>query len=111
MLGDRQLIVQALINLVENAIHHTPAGSHIRLDAELRDGRAVLTVADDGPGIALAERERALRRFGRLGRSRGSSGHGLGLPMVEAIARLHGGSARLDDAAPGLRVVIALPAF
>lgn len=106
--GDRQLLSQAIINLIENARRHTPPGSVIHLSAE-RDSVARLEVRDNGPGIAAADRPLALRRFGRLDASRGRSGHGLGLPLVEAIARLHRGTLALDDAEPGLRVTIALP--
>ena len=106
--GDRQLLSQAIINLIENARRHTPAGSVIRLRAN-GDGTARLTVADNGPGIAEADRPLALRRFGRLDVSRGRRGHGLGLPLVDAIARLHRGTLALGDAAPGLRVTIAMP--
>ncbi|MHA3793118.1 HAMP domain-containing sensor histidine kinase [Rhizorhabdus wittichii] len=107
--GDRRLLAQALINLVENAIRHTPEGSRIRIAATRTGDRAVVAIEDDGPGIPAAERARALRRFGRLDGSRASSGHGLGLPLVESIARLHRGTLSLDDAGPGLRAVIALP--
>ncbi|ARR53863.1 two-component sensor histidine kinase [Rhizorhabdus wittichii DC-6] len=107
--GDRRLLAQALINLVENAIRHTPEGSRIHIAATRTGDQAVVAVEDDGPGIPAAERARALRRFGRLDGSRASSGHGLGLPLVESIARLHRGTLSLDDAGPGLRAVIALP--
>lgn len=108
--GDRRLLAQAVINLVENAIRHTPPGSLIRLSLRADDNGAVaLIVADDGPGIDPADHGQVLRRFGRLDRSRAGDGHGLGLPLVEAIARLHGGTMRLEDAAPGLRVVLRLP--
>jgi len=110
VMGDRRLLIQAAINLVENAIRHTPPGSLIRLSVRVEEADAVvLVVEDDGPGIDPADHGRVLRRFGRLDRSRGGEGHGLGLPLVEAIARLHGGSMRLEDAAPGLRVVLRLP--
>jgi len=110
--GDRQLLAQALINLVENAIRHTPRDSRIRMSARAdpaRAGGAIVTVEDDGPGITAADRSRALRRFGRIDGARASGGHGLGLPLVEAIVRLHGGTLRLEDARPGLRVVMILP--
>ncbi|QEH80566.1 two-component sensor histidine kinase [Sphingomonas sp. C8-2] len=107
--GDRRLLAQALINLVENAIRHTPEGSRIRIVAARAGDQALVSVEDDGPGIPAAERARALRRFGRLDGSRASSGHGLGLPLVESIARLHRGTLALGDAGPGLRAVIALP--
>ena len=69
---------------------------------------AEIIVSDDGPGIPAEERAMALRRFGRLKRN-AAPGHGLGLPLVDAIARLHGGLMRLEDAAPGLRVRVWLP--
>lgn len=111
VLGDRQLLAQALINLVENAIRHTPPGSRIRIAATRTGDRALVSVEDDGPGIPAPDHSRALRRFGRLDDSRTGSGHGhgLGLPLVEAIARLHRGTLSLGDAHPGLRVTIALP--
>jgi signal transduction histidine kinase len=83
--------------------------------ARREDSEAVLTVSDDGPGIPAADRERAFDRFVRLddARSRdgtGTGGAGLGLAIVRAIARTHGGSAHLEDATPGLRAVVRLPA-
>ncbi len=107
--GDRQLLNQAIINLIVNALRHTPPGSTIRLTvAPVADGVA-LTVADNGPGIAADQRDRALRRFGRIDKSRARPGHGLGLPLVDAIARLHRGTLELGDAAPGLVVTITIP--
>lgn len=110
ILGDRRLLAQAAINLVENAIRHAPPGSHIRLSIR-SDGADIvaLVVEDDGPGIAAEDHGQVLRRFGRLDRSRAGAGHGLGLPLVEAITRLHGGTMQLEDAAPGLRVVLRFP--
>ncbi|WP_404477714.1 ATP-binding protein [Novosphingobium sp. BL-52-GroH] len=111
LVGDRQLLSQLLLNLVENALRHSPEGSQVRISAaKPRDGFAVVVVSDDGPGIAPDQRLLVLRRFGRLDRDRGRSGHGLGLPLADAIARLHRGSLVLEDAAPGLRVVVMLPA-
>lgn len=107
--GDRQLLAQTLINLIENAARHTPAGTRITLAARTEPAMAVLTIADDGPGIPMAEHALALRRFGRVDRSRTSAGHGLGLPLAVAILRLHRGDLRLEDAAPGLRVVLTIP--
>jgi signal transduction histidine kinase len=69
-----------------------------------------IAVADRGPGVAPQDRERALQRFVRLEKSRSKPGSGLGLSLVAAVARLHGGSIRLEDNAPGLRVVLRLPA-
>ena len=107
--GDRQLLSQALMNLVENALRHAPAGATITLDVADTGNEAALTVRDDGPGIPVAERARALRRFGRLEPSRNRAGHGLGLPLADAVARLHRGTLTLGDAAPGLIVTIRLP--
>lgn len=87
----------------------TPAGATITLDVADIGGEAALTVRDDGPGIPAAERARALRRFGRLEPSRNRAGHGLGLPLADAVARLHRGTLTLGDAAPGLIVTIRLP--
>lgn len=107
--GDRQLLTQALINLIENAVRHTPPGTRIAVSTARRGDEAVVVVSDDGPGIAAADRQLALRRFGQVDRARSAGGHGLGLSMVEAIMRLHRGGIVLEDAAPGLRVVLTLP--
>jgi len=106
--GDRQLLMQLLVNLVENAVRHTPAGSTVSVSILEGKDHAEIIVSDDGPGIPAEERAMALRRFGRLKRN-AAPGHGLGLPLVDAIARLHGGLMRLEDAAPGLRVRVWLP--
>jgi signal transduction histidine kinase len=106
--GDRQLLIQMLANLVENALRHTPSGSTVTVEL-CRDGPAsppVLSISDDGPGIALAERDKAFQRFYRLDASRSTAGCGLGLSMVAAIVALHQASIVLDDNAPGLRVGI-----
>lgn len=109
--GDAPLLSQMIVNLVENALRHTPAGTEIRIAlSRAEPGWAKLTVADNGPGIAAADRARALDRFGRLPGQGKMDGHGLGLPLVASIARLHGGSIELGDARPGLRVTILLPA-
>jgi signal transduction histidine kinase len=103
--GDEELLTQMLANLVENAIKHTPAGSTIRL--ELGDGeRLTAVVADDGPGIPEAERERVFDQFYRLDRSRTTPGQGLGLSLVSAVAQLHEIDVRLEDNRPGLRAVV-----
>ncbi|WP_019515201.1 sensor histidine kinase [Sphingomonas sp. Mn802worker] len=113
--GDRALIAQALLNLVENALDHTPPGSTVTIALDRDDAHVILRVTDNGPGIAAADRAQALRRFGRLDPSRHRPGHGLGLPLVDAIAQLHGGSLTLDDAAAragavsGLIATISLP--
>jgi signal transduction histidine kinase len=109
IVGDRQLLGQLVVNLVENAMRHTPPGTRVEIRVDVTGARAVLTVADDGPGIPAGQRMLALRRFGRLDTSRHDSGQGLGLALVEAISRLHRGTIALEDAAPGLRVVVTLP--
>jgi signal transduction histidine kinase len=105
--GDRQLIAQMVSNLVENALNHTPAGSTVRLALTKTDAGFAIEVADNGPGIPEAEREKVFDRFYRLDRSRTTAGSGLGLALVRAIATLHGLSIQLADARPGLRVLIA----
>ncbi|WP_330218665.1 MULTISPECIES: sensor histidine kinase [unclassified Sphingomonas] len=109
ILGDRHLLGQMLVNLIENALRHTPSGTRIEIGITTTGGTAMLTVTDTGPGIPVDQRKLALRRFGRLDASRHDEGHGLGLPLIQAIVRLHRGTIALEDAAPGLRVVIALP--
>jgi signal transduction histidine kinase len=107
--GDPSLLVQAITNLLDNAIKYVPRGGHVRLAVE-RDRAAIrLVVADDGPGIEEAFRTRAFDRFTRMEKSRTTAGSGLGLSLVRAVARLHGGTVRLEDAQPGLRVVLELP--
>jgi signal transduction histidine kinase len=113
--GDRHLLSQAIANLVDNALKYTPEG---RVDLRLRraageGGRAdqvVLEVADTGPGVPPDRREHVFDRFVRLEHSRSTPGNGLGLSLVRAVARLHGGEVRLEDNAPGLRVIMILPA-
>ena len=107
--GDRELLLQLLANLVENALTHTPPGARITLALERADAGARLTVTDDGPGVPAEEREKVLARFYRLDRSRSTPGSGLGLALVAAIADLHEARLTLEDAAPGLRVSIAFP--
>lgn len=107
--GDADLIAQALANLLENAMRHTPAGSSIRVDLRRGAGSIGFAVQDEGPGIPQADRERVLEPFVRLDSSRTTPGAGLGLSIVNAIARLHGASLSLEDAQPGLRVAIDWP--
>jgi signal transduction histidine kinase len=105
--GDRTLLSQLVINAIENAAHYTPVGATISLSLVKSADLLVLSIVDDGPGIAEDDRALALRRFGRLEASRTTPGHGLGLPLIDAIARLHRGEVRLFDARPGLAVVIS----
>ena len=107
--GDRELISQALINLLDNAQRHTPPGTHLWLGTEASDTRVHLVVADDGAGVSVADRPRIVRRFVRLEGSRSTPGHGLGLNLVSAIAAAHRGELILEDNHPGLRAVLALP--
>lgn len=119
--ANRQLVGQAVANLVDNAIKYGGDGAgaeeaagaehrrriDIVVDATATEGLVV--IADHGPGIAAADRERVLRRFVRLDESRTRPGTGLGLSLVAAVARLHGGVLKLDDNAPGLRATLVLP--
>lgn len=109
--GDRELIAQALINLLDNAQRHTPPGTALRLAAKAVGGYARLTVADTGPGVAPDDRPRIMRRFVRLEGSRSTPGHGLGLNLVAAIAAAHGGELVLEDNHPGLCATIVLPSI
>jgi signal transduction histidine kinase len=115
--GNRELVSQALANLVDNAIKYAGPGSN-KLNGEPAeivvqsgdDGeRITLTVADRGPGIAECDRGRVVERFVRLERSRSEPGSGLGLSLASAVARLHGGELKLEDNRPGLKSIIALP--
>jgi len=122
--GNRELISQALANLVENAIkygkpvqatqplgpHTIPVSREILIEAERDGDKVLLSVADHGPGIPEADRQHAVERFVRLEASRTLPGSGLGLSLASAVATLHGGELRLSDAAPGLRATLAIPA-
>jgi signal transduction histidine kinase len=99
-----------LINLVENALRHTPPGARIEVSVLGDAHHVVLQVRDDGPGIPHSERARVLQRFVRLESSRSTPGHGLGLSLVAAIAAAHDAQLTLGDAAPGLIVTLTFPA-
>jgi len=115
--GNRELVSQALANLVDNAIKYTEprdlasngATPEIVVRALNEGDRILLTVADSGPGIPEADRARVVERFVRLEQSRSQPGSGLGLSLASAVARLHGGELTLADNQPGLKSVIALP--
>jgi len=116
--ADRQLLGQAIANLIDNAIKYGGPGAcdgsngskpEVEVSATVKGALAEIVVTDRGPGVPFAERERVLDRFVRLEASRSEPGSGLGLSLVAAVARLHGGSLRLEDNEPGLRVVLALP--
>lgn len=108
--GDRELLVQMFVNLIENALRHTPSGAGVALAVRREGEDVVAEVSDDGPGIPEVERDRVFRRFYRLEGSRSTPGNGLGLALVAAIAVLHGSSIRLGDNHPGLSVVLHLAA-
>jgi signal transduction histidine kinase len=107
--GDRELIAQAVTNLLENAQRHTPPGTEIHIHLAESGKSTQISVADTGPGVAPADRDRIARRFIRLESSRTRAGHGLGLNLVAAVARLHRGHLRFADNAPGLVAEIDLP--
>jgi signal transduction histidine kinase len=109
VLGDAELLAQATINLLENAHRHTPPGTIIRLTAVSADGVAKLQIFDNGPGVPTADLSQITKRFTRLDRSRKTAGHGLGLSLASAVAKLHGGLLRLQSAQPGLCATIELP--
>jgi signal transduction histidine kinase len=108
-IGDRELLVQMLVNLVENALRHTPAGCVVMVSLARIDGAIELAVADNGPGVPEAERSRILDRFYRRDSSRTTPGSGLGLSLVAAVAELHQAKLILEEASPGLRVRIHFP--
>ncbi len=116
VLADRDLIAQAMSNLMDNAVKYTPEGGAIRLEARrASDGDVELSVTDSGPGIPPEDRERAIERFVRLEQSRSQPGSGLGLSLASAVAEAHSGRLVLADgggppARPGLSVTLRLPA-
>jgi signal transduction histidine kinase len=99
--GDRDLLLQAIANLLDNAVKFAPEGGTITLSAEASGGVVELRVADAGPGLAAADRARAGERFFRADSARSTPGSGLGLSLVRAVAHLHGGELLLEDAEPG----------
>ena len=109
--GDRDMLQQAVANLLDNALKFSPPGSTIRLGAGIVGRLLEISVADQGAGIPADDRNRATERFFRGESARSTPGSGLGLSLVQAVAVLHGGTLRLEDNQPGLRAVIALPAL
>ena len=108
--GDAELIQLALANLVDNAVKFSCPGGAVRIGAHAVAGGLELVVSDQGAGIPEGDRARATERFFRGESARSTPGSGLGLALVQAVAQLHGGVLRLEDAAPGLRAVLRLPA-
>ena len=102
--GDRDLIFDAIANLVDNAIKHGRAGGQVVVANENIDGKPVITIADDGSGIPADQYEHVFKRFYRLEHSRGTPGNGLGLSLVAAVARLHGARIEMLDNSPGLKL-------
>ena len=109
IMGNRQLIAQAITNLLDNAVKYTPSGGHITLTAEQRGENIHVSVGDNGHGIPPDKRDDVLKRFVRLDSARSTPGNGLGLSLVSAIVALHNGSLQLHDNKPGLRIEITLP--
>ncbi|WP_367615479.1 sensor histidine kinase [Teichococcus aerophilus] len=113
--GDRDLLLQALANLLDNAVKFTPDGGSILLKAELLEDAIVVRVSDQGPGLSLEDRERVGERFFRADSSRNTPGSGLGLSLVRAVVQLHGGTLWFDEGhgesldKPGLAVCFRLP--
>jgi signal transduction histidine kinase len=107
--GSRDLLFQALANLVDNALKYTPEGGRISIELSTRHDVVQLAVADNGPGVALEEREKVFQRLYRVDPSRSTAGNGLGLSLVRAVALLHDGSCEIEDNQPGARVVLRLP--
>lgn len=109
VLGDRELLAQALANLLDNAIVHTPPGTQVRLTLDKAGDEARLAVEDDGPGVPPEDRARLTRRFFRSEASRTTPGNGLGLSLAAAVAAAHGGALAVENLAPGFGVAITLP--
>jgi signal transduction histidine kinase len=107
--GDRELIQQAVANLVDNAVKFSRPGDAVRISAAVSPDGVEISVADQGPGIPEADLVRVTERFFRGEIARNTPGSGLGLALVQAVALLHGGSLRMADAGPGLAAIIALP--
>src|SRR6185312_12763827 len=107
--GSKDELHRMVLNLIENAMRHTPPGSSVHAAVTRRNGDVVLAVEDDGPGVPEELRERIFERFVRGDGERGGSS-GLGLSIVRAVAESHGGRVDLEDADPGARFVVHLPA-
>ncbi len=107
--GDPEMLRQAVTNLIDNAVKFSPPGGEVRLSATAGPAGVEITVADRGPGIPPEDRARATERFFRGEAARSTPGSGLGLALVQAVAHLHGGALRLEDAAPGLQATLSLP--
>ncbi|MGV7217488.1 sensor histidine kinase [Bradyrhizobium sp. UFLA05-112] len=107
--GDRDLLFDAIANLVDNAIKHGRANGQVTVICKSSDGGALISIEDDGPGIPKDQRDHVFKRFYRLEQSRYTPGNGLGLSLVAAIVRLHGAEIVLHDNAPGLTIQVRFP--
>ena len=107
--GDRDLLFDAVANLVENAIKHGRDAGQVSVEVEESEGGAVISVSDDGPGIPVHEQEHVFKRFYRLKQSRRTPGNGLGLSLVAAVARLHRARVEMIDNEPGLKIQLRFP--
>lgn len=107
--GDRDLLMQLVANLIENAIRHTPAGTTVKIGLTQQPDALVLSYGDDGPGVPGEQRSRILDRFYRADQSRQTPGSGLGLSLVKAVADLHGATVAVSDNDPGLAMEIRFP--
>ena len=107
--GDRDLLLEAVGNLIDNAIKFAPPGSEVLLSLSATPDATYCQISDRGPGIPPAERERVVQRFYRAERSRTVEGNGLGLSLVAAITTLHGFGLQIGDAEPGCAVEIVCP--
>jgi signal transduction histidine kinase len=104
--GDRDLLFDAIANLVDNAIKHGRAGGQVTVTCRSAGDGAIIAIADDGPGIPADQRDHVFKRFYRLEQSRYTPGNGLGLSLVAAVARLHGGRIEMRDNSPGLKLML-----
>ncbi|MBR0836406.1 HAMP domain-containing histidine kinase [Bradyrhizobium manausense] len=107
--GDRDLLFDAVANLVDNAIKHGRPGGKVIVTCRNTGNGAMIAIADDGPGIAADQHDHVFKRFYRLEQSRYTPGNGLGLSLVAAVSRLHGAEIALHDNAPGLTVELSFP--
>jgi signal transduction histidine kinase len=107
--GDRDLLFDALANLVDNAIKHGREGGQVHVGVRNSETGAVVSIADDGPGIPVNEFRAVFQRFHRLERSRGAPGNGLGLSLVAAVAQLHAAQIEMADNHPGLKIQLRFP--